>query len=101
MAAGFVRWPNREPWLGSLVQAASVGTRITFKITAIGIEPEDRSPCQFEPFAFSFPLTAIVSISSNHRHSLAGGFALYVLDMALASAQGFAEAQRYGAAARS
>ena len=53
-------------------------------------------PVNLNLFAFSFPLTAIVSIT--HRITgiiLFGGvaFALYVLDMALASAQGFAAAQ--------
>ena len=53
-------------------------------------------PVNLNLFAFSFPLTAIVSIT--HRVTgilLFGGvaFALYVPDMALASSQGFAQAQ--------
>ena len=53
-------------------------------------------PVNLNLFAFSFPLTAIVSIT--HRITgiiLFGGvaFALYVLDMAMASAEGFSKAQ--------
>ena len=86
---------HREPWPCSYRYKARktlVLRQNIFKSLQSGWNHEDRSPCQFEPFAFSFPLTAIVSIT--HRITgiiLFGGvaFALYVLDMALASAQGF------------